>query len=87
MTDAALLEFPCDFPVKIVGRDNEAFREATHEILSRHANPFDPGRLSERRSSKGAYLAFTYLLVAKSQDALDSLYRELSDHDLVLFAL
>lgn len=87
MTEPALLEFPCDFPVKIVGRDNAAFREAAHEILSRHANPFEPGRLSERQSSKGSYLAFTYLLVASSQDALDALYRELSDHDLVLFAL
>ncbi len=80
-----LLEFPCDFPLKVVGRQTDAFRQAAGEIVERHAA--STPEASERPSRDGRYIALSFSIRATSQQQLDDIYRELSACELVLFVL
>ena len=82
-----LFQFPCDFPIKVMGRDSEAFRSLTLAIVERHAGPLEAGRISERASSKGQFLALTYTIVARDRAQLDAIYRDLTSSGVVLVAL
>jgi putative lipoic acid-binding regulatory protein len=88
MSDAeGLLRFPAEFPVKVMGRDSEAFRTLTLAIVERHAGPLAPERITERRSRAGRFLALTYTIRAESRAQLDAIYQDLTASGLVLVAL
>jgi uncharacterized protein len=88
MTEAdSLFEFPCDFPVKVMGKSGPAFRAITQEIVERHAGPLEPAQITERPSGKGNYQALTYTIRAQSRAQLDDIYRELTASGVVLVAL
>ena len=87
MSEESLLEFPCDFPLKVMGRDTESFRDATLAIVERHAGKLDADRIRSRPSRGGAFRSVTFTISARSQEQLDGLYRELSAHDEVLIVL
>jgi uncharacterized protein len=82
-----LLEFPCDFPVKVVGRSTEEFEALVRQIVERHAGPVDSSRMRSRPSRDGNFVALTCLIRAESQAQLDALYQELSDNPDILMAL
>jgi len=88
MTDKDdLFQFPCEFPIKVMGRDSESFRSLTLAIVERHAGPLAAGSISERQSSKGRFLALTYTIRAESRAQLDRIYQELTDSGVVLVSL
>ena len=82
-----LLEFPCDFPIKIMGARVDDFAQTVLEVVLRHAPDFDAGAMQMRPSSTGNYLAITCTVNATSQAQLDALYRELSSHPMVKVVL
>lgn len=82
-----LLEFPCDFPIKVVGRSGAAFEARVKEIVERHAGPLDEGHVRDRPSRDGKFVALTCLIRAESKAQLDGLYEELSRHPDVLMVL
>lgn len=82
-----LLEFPCDFPVKIMGRAEDDFEGLVFEIVSRHAPELEEHRLTVRASRDGTFIAVTATIVARSREQLDALYEELSAHERILMAL
>jgi len=82
-----LLEFPCAFPIKIMGARVDGFAQAVLDVVLRHAPDFDAAAVQMRPSSKGSYLAITCTLNATSQAQLDALYRELSSHPMVKVVL
>lgn len=86
MTDS-LLEFPCDFPVKMMGRDQLEFRTAAFEVIERHAGPVAEGAVRESSSREGRFLSITVTIRATSQQQLDDIYRDLSSHEQILVAL
>jgi putative lipoic acid-binding regulatory protein len=83
----SLLEFPCAFPLKIMGRTQEGFAQAVAEVVTRHAPDFDAATLEMRSSSAGNYLSLTATINATSRDQLDALYRELVAHPMVAMVL
>ncbi len=83
----SLLEFPCDFPIKIMGRRVDGYAQAVLEIVQRHAPDFDGATVEMRASKQGGYLSLTCTLRATSRAQLDALYRELSAHPLVKVVL
>lgn len=87
MDEKSPLEFPCSFPIKIVGRTEDGFAQAMLEIVLRHAPDFDAASMEMRASSKGAYLALTCTIRARSREQLDGLYRELTAHPRVKWVL
>ncbi len=85
--EETLLEFPCEFPLKIMGLTRDDFAQTILEIVIRHAPDFN-GATMEMRSSSGAkYLSLTCTINATSKTQLDALYRELSQHPMVKIVL
>ena len=87
MSEDALLQFPCDFPIKVMGRRQDGFAQAVLEVVLRHAPDFDAAAMEMRPSAKGNYISFTCTIHAVSRAQLDALYGELSAHPLVKVVL
>ena len=82
-----LLEFPCEFPLKIMGETRPDFAEVICGVVAEHAPGFDAGRMEMRGSSGGKYISLTCTVTATSKQQLDDLYRALSAHPLVKVVL
>jgi len=82
-----LLEFPCDFPLKIMGATRDDFAQTIVAVVLKHAPDFDPAGVAMRPSKAGNYLSLTCTIRATSKAQLDALYRELSSHPLVRVVL
>jgi putative lipoic acid-binding regulatory protein len=80
-------DFPAEFPIKVMGRQDSGLRAATREIIERHAGPLSDDRIRVRTSGDGNFVALTYTIVATGRDQLDAIYRELTACKLVLMAL
>jgi uncharacterized protein len=81
------LAFPCDFPIKVMGRKQPGFAQAVTDLVRNHAPDFDPATVEMRPSRQGRYLSVTCVLRATSREQLDALYRELCDHPSVVMVL
>ena len=81
------LAFPCDFPIKVMGRKERGFAQTVADIVLKHAQDFDPATVQMRPSRQGKYLSVTCVVRATSRDQLDALYRELCDHPSVVMVL
>ncbi|MFA5242910.1 MAG: DUF493 domain-containing protein [Sulfuricella sp.] len=82
-----LLEFPCAFPIKIMGRTEDGFANAMLEMVLRHAPDFDAALMTMKVSSGNKYLSLTCTINATSKQQLDDLYREITAHPMVVMAL
>jgi putative lipoic acid-binding regulatory protein len=87
MAEDTLLEFPTDFPIKIMGEASDEFRSLAIGIVSRHFGVLDAARIEERPSKGGKYLGLTITVRAESKAQLDAVYRELTSCRQVLVAL
>lgn len=80
-------EFPCEFPLKVMGRHDDEFENHVRGIIARHV---DEGEILESRSrpsNNGNFLSVTVIIQAQSKQQLDKLYVELNASDAVLMTL
>ena len=82
-----LIDYPCDFPVKILGHRQAGFAQTVVENVRRHAPDFDATTVEMKTSKHGKYLSVTCVIRAGSREQLDGLYRELCDHPMVVMVL
>ncbi len=82
-----LLQFPVDFPIKIMGERRDDFARTMVELVLRHVPDFRPETVEMRASSSGNYLSVTCVVRATSKAQLDNLYREITAHPWVKMAL
>jgi uncharacterized protein len=82
-----LLEFPCDFPLKVMGATRDGFAQAIVAIVLKHAPDFGAAQVEMRPSKAGNYLSLTCTIRATSKSQLDALYRELTSHPWVKIVL
>ena len=87
MAEGSPLAFPCDFPLKVMGRKQPGFAQEVMDVVRRHAPDFDPATMEMRPSRQGRYLSVTCVVRATSREQLDDLYRELCDHPAVVMVL
>jgi putative lipoic acid-binding regulatory protein len=87
MTEPSLIEYPCDFPIKILGHEQAGFAQAVLEVVRRHAPDFEGASMAMKPSKRGKYLSLTCVVRATSREQLDALYRELCDHPMVVMVL
>jgi len=87
MAEPTLLEYPCDFPVKILGHSQAGFAQAVLGVVQRHAPDFDGAAMEMKASRRGKYLSVTCVIRATSREQLDGLYQELCDHPMVVMVL
>jgi putative lipoic acid-binding regulatory protein len=83
----SVLEFPCRFPIKAMGRDECEFEAHVLQIISSHVDDIAPDDVSIRSSSKGKFLAVTVTIEAQSQEHLDRVYRNLTASERILYVL
>ena len=87
MSDESLLIFPCEFPVKIMGKNHHGFHKAVIEILKKHLIDFDDTEFRETESKKNNYCSITVKVNAVSQVHLDGIYYDLTASEWVIMAL
>jgi uncharacterized protein len=85
--EPSLIEYPCDFPIKVLGNTQAGFAQAVLDIIQRHAPEFDGASMEMKTSKRGRYLSVTCVIRATSREQLDALYRELCDHPMVVMVL
>ncbi|HEY8537377.1 MAG TPA: DUF493 domain-containing protein [Steroidobacteraceae bacterium] len=81
------MKFPCDFPLKVMGRRTDDFRSLVVGIVQKHVGALDAANIEERASRDGNYLSVTCTFSAQSRAQLDALYRELTSCERVLVVL
>lgn len=82
-----LFDFPCRFPVKAMGRDENDFEATVVGIVRRHAPDLGEGAVTTQPSRGGRFVSVTVTITATSRDQLDAIYADLTEHDQVLMAL
>ncbi|HEX5538381.1 MAG TPA: DUF493 domain-containing protein [Methylophilaceae bacterium] len=82
-----LIEFPCDFPIKIMGDTHDEFTETIIAAIRSHLPEFDASHVEMRASSGGRYISLTCTVHVTSQAQLDDLYRLLTAHPMVKVVL
>lgn len=82
-----LLEFPTDYPIKVVGRPSDEFRARVHVVVSRHVPTIGPERVSERLSENGNFLSITYNIHAESREQVVALTTDLKSCDGVMMLI
>ncbi|MDH3747120.1 MAG: DUF493 domain-containing protein [Gammaproteobacteria bacterium] len=87
MGEEKLLKFPCDFPIKMMGRESSEFHTTVRAIIEKHTGPIDDRAIQTSLSRNGRFVSITVTINAKSQQQLDDIYREISAHEDVLMAL
>jgi putative lipoic acid-binding regulatory protein len=83
----SLIEYPSDFPIKVMGPMHDDFTQTITELVLLHDAEFHAGKIEMRPSSGGNYISLTVTVRATSREQLDNLYRALSSHPMVKFVL
>ena len=83
----SLMEYPCDFPIKVMGLNAEGYTTALSDVVRQFDPDWTEDRLETRESAGGKYLSLTFTVRATSRAQLDALYRELSGHSMVKVVL
>ena len=82
-----LFEFPCEFPVKAMGKSGDELEIAVLEILNRHVTDLGEGAVKFNQSSNGKYTSITITFTAQSKDHLDKIYLDLTRCEHVLYCI
>jgi putative lipoic acid-binding regulatory protein len=85
--EETLLEFPCDFPIKVMGKAEPGFEAMVVDLVSRHTDELLETAINSRLSKKGKWVSVTITLRAQSKAQLDAIYQDLSAHEKVVMAL
>ena len=80
-------EFPCDFPLKVMGFTADDFDALVVAIVRKHVNDLREGAIAAKQSRNGKYVSITVTIQAQSQAQLDGIYTELSRHERILMVL
>ena len=83
--DRSLLEFPCDLPIKVFGRNEPGFRDAALGVVRAHFG--EDARIGEQLSRQGNYLSLTVTVRAQSREQMDAIYQALVACDEILMVL
>ncbi len=83
----SLIEFPCDFPIKVMGKSHPFFADTILTLLKQFDAGFDKNRMEIRASQGGNYLGLTCTVHATDREHLDNIYRALTSHPMVSVVL
>lgn len=81
------LVFPCDFPIKVMGKSSAEFEAMVVTVVRRHVPDLGEGAIRRRESQAGKYVSITATVRATSQSQLDAIYQELTACETVLMVL
>lgn len=81
------LRFPCEFPIKAMGKSDCKLDMIVVEIVRKHVPDLSEGAVYNRDSAKGNYTSVTVVINATSRAQLDAIYQDLVDCEAVIMAL
>jgi hypothetical protein len=81
------MEFPCEFPIKVMGYWAEDFDALVMQIVRRHVSDLGEGAVRSRESRGGRFISVTVTIEARSRDQLDAIYRDLTRETRVVMVL
>lgn len=84
---SSLLQFPCHFPLKVIGQNKEEFEIQVMRIIQKHVIEADTAQCRRRLSAGHKYLALTISFMAQSQEQVEAIYQELTGLESVLVTL
>jgi putative lipoic acid-binding regulatory protein len=87
MTEESAQEFPIEFPIKLMGRNTPVFPATARELDEKHAGAVDDTAVRLASSSNDRFVSVTVTITATSQQQLDAIYQDATDHEDVLMAL
>ncbi len=87
MSDETILEFPCAFPIKLMGRDTPIFRNTVRSVVEKHTGPLSDDAIQSSLSRNGRFVSVTITVDAQSRQQLDDIYRDATENTEVLMAL
>ena len=85
--EQSLVEYPSQFPIKVMGLNVDGFVHAVVSIAKRFDPAYDAATVELRPSKGDKYLGVTVIVTATSREQLDELYRTLSTHPMVKMVL
>ncbi len=71
------IEFPCDYPIKVLGEVSAGFEDMVVQIMHKHDPQFDPATVTQRDSRNGNYLSIKVVIRATGEEQLQALFAEL----------
>ena len=87
MKDESPLQFPCAFPIKVMGVGDPGFQALIVELVRQHAPDLDEARVRVRDSRAGRYQSVTVTVNARDRAQLDAIYQDLSGNPHVKLVL
>ena len=86
-SSGTLIEFPCMFPIKVMGGVHDEFTSTVIKIIKQKNKDFDPSTIEMKGSSEGRYISLTCFVYVTSKPELDDIYRSLSTHPMIKVVL
>ena len=85
--EQSLIEYPCHFPIKVMGANVEGFAAAMVSVALQFDPTFDIDTVEHRPSKAGNYLGLTLAVYVTNREQLDEVYRTLTTHPMVKVVL
>ena len=82
-----VFNFPCDYPIKIIGKDRPDFESTVRNIIELHVGKLHNNQITSKESSKGAYISLTVRIIATSRSQLDAINKSLQNCPMVAYLL
>lgn len=81
------LEFPCRFPLKVIGINSKIFEKEVYDVLHLHGVSLDPSTVKNKFSSGDRYCSMSFEFEAQSREQVDQIYIQLSANPNVKWIL
>jgi uncharacterized protein len=82
-----LIEFPCDFFIKVIGMMKENFTQSIIDEIQEIDQNFDASKVDIQTSQHGKYISLTCKVFVTSKNQLDLIYSKLSSHPDTKFVI
>ena len=75
--EAPKIEFPCRYPIKVVGRATPDYASAIRSIIECHTAGLSDSDIETKSSRSGTFDSITFTIMATGEDQLNSLHKAL----------
>jgi len=81
------LDYPCDFPLKVVGKSSALFEGIVSELLKGHLEAHHTIDIKKNPSKKNTYVSLTLTFQAQNRQQLENIYQCMHDCPDVIMTL
>jgi putative lipoic acid-binding regulatory protein len=87
LTEPPKIEFPCEYPIRVIAENHLSLRETVVRIVRLHAPDLAESTVSVRNSREGRYCSVRFSITASGEPQLRALHRALMDEPMVKMVL